>query len=62
MIEIGGAMMYLLFWCLMYLYHGLFACADAFSSRRPPSKKTPHKSMRCSSNLPELGSNQRPFG
>ena len=28
----------------------------------PLVKKTPHKSMRCSSNLPELGSNQRPFG
>ena len=34
MIEIGGAMMYLLFWCLMYLYHGVICLCRCFCGNR----------------------------
>ena len=34
MIEIGGAMMYLLFWCLMYLYPGFICCRRCFCGNR----------------------------
>ena len=34
MIEIGGAMMYLLFWYLMYLYHGVICLCRCLCGNR----------------------------
>ena len=34
MIEIGGAMMYLLFWCLMYLYPRFICCRRCLCDNR----------------------------